>query len=183
MNRAGTVLTVAGMLAAAFLGGAAAQWAKDAGSVHAQESDAARTVRAGSFVVVGADGNERAILGSQDGGVTLRVADAEGNDRMVLGMLGEGDVGTIVRSAEGKDVVVLGAFGKAHYLDLYDTRGEVRMQFGTEALGESCGLALTDIDGTKRISAGIGAGGGCDLTVTDRRGNKVWSASDQARGE
>ncbi len=174
-------LVTAGVVAAAFLGGAFAQWLMG-GCAMMQAEGAARpeTLRAERFVVVDADGNEVGVFGATRRGPALVLHDVAGRPRISLGN-GEADGGywgLFCRDAGGNDRFVSGARadGKGAGLGIWDWNGQLRI--GTGANEGGCGTALWNEDGREVAGMGAGAHGGADFVLKHPSdGREVWRAS------
>jgi hypothetical protein len=128
----------------AFAGGFAAQLPLGRATARAQEADTAPVLRAGAFVVVDAQGRERATLGmGDDGGIGMILKDVEGRRRLALG------------SPEAADPEKL-----RWVLSLHDEKGTYRVLVAARDDGQGCGLGLWDENGTARFGLGAAATGG-----------------------
>ena len=168
-------LVVAGMIAASFAGGACYQWlfgGRTTSVAYAQEQAAQDAVRARSFVLVDAEGKERATLGiAPDNMPALLLRDRAGRQRLVLGAaLGETVWGLELRSEQGDQVATFGASATdGAGASLQSQPGKVSLGFGVGADGETGGLSLTDAQGATRLGFGVGAGGS-GFTLKDTNG-------------
>lgn len=167
-------LMAVGVLAAAFAGGFVAQ--RLAGTA-AHAAEPGNVLRAKAFVVVDDAGREHAVLGAHPQGMGLVVNDAEGNSRMVLGMLPEDQVGIVITAADQETQVALGAWADTNHLDLYDGAGKPRFTVGVGRDGRNAGLAFYDEQRAERLAIGMGPGGGGDFVAKDEFGTDVWRAS------
>lgn len=172
-------LIVAGMLAAAFLGGAFAQWAFSGGVTYAAEARP-QFISAQGFVLVDADGNQRAVLGALPEGVGLVLKDEEGRERLVLGNVTMPHVplqaswGLVVRDETGTDRCALGLADGAG-MAAWDPQGTMRIAIGEGPAG--VGIGLMDAEGNDRVGIGLGPGvSGGNFVAKDQFGNNVWQA-------
>jgi hypothetical protein len=106
--------------------------------------DAPAALRAQTFVIVDAEGQERGTLGvAEDGGVGLALKDVEGRRRLALGS---------PRLADPDRM--------RWVLSLYDEKGVYRLLVAARDDGQGCGLGLWDGNGTARFGLGAAAAGG-----------------------
>jgi hypothetical protein len=176
---------VVAVLLGALLGGAAAQWASNASVARAQQRPSAGAVRATVFVLVGADGENQAVLEATADGPVLRMKDGRGNERLALGRVPmlhaptEPAWGMVVRDHIEVDRCAVGA-APGGGLAVWDGHGTMRLGLGGGEAGRGVGLSLCDEEGDQRIGVGVGPGGGGDFVVKDRLGQDVWRASRAA---
>jgi len=169
MARRGRSLTVAGVVAAAFLGGALTHLLFDGAAVRAAmqptvpaAASEGQIMRAYGFVVVDEHGKELARLGlSPKGRVGLTVLDAKDKTRLRVGAL-EQPAGYGMRA--------------------YDAEGVSRI--GLADAEDGSGLSMRDSEGMNIIEIGVGRGvRGGDLTLRHPYdGREVWRASRAAAG-
>ncbi len=159
MKSAGRWLTVVGMMAAAFAGGAFMQWLMGGGAANAAEQAAAKEVRAQSFVLVDTKGAELARLGvarepKGSGAVDypgLRFFDQKGTRRLTIGAASDG-------SGAG--------------MGLYYADGQLAIGLG--AATEGTGITLHDAKGVERAGVGMPPGGGASFVTKDENGKDTW---------
>jgi hypothetical protein len=204
MARRKGALVPFGMLAAAFAGGAFAQWL--AGGCTMLEARAAaqeKAVRAEQFIVVDAQGREVGALAAVPEGVGLTVRGPDGKERISLAADSGGGAGLSLNDAEGRQRIGLGYNADGGGLFLLDPDGVSRVDVGISPTGDEGGLSLNKADGKPRASLGmggasvglsmrnnegteivgigVGQGGGGDLTLRHPSdGHVVWQASRQA---
>lgn len=166
---------------AAFAGGFAAQLLVQWESV--AEAAGEKIVKAKAFVVVDEAGREVVLLGSRPDGAGLLVRDGEQKDRMVLGMLPEGQFGLVINSPEGNTQVALGAWEKTNHMDLYDAERRPRFTVGVARDGSGGGLAFYDRRKAERLAIGMGPGGGGDFVIKNGEGEDLWRASHSIHHE
>jgi hypothetical protein len=159
MRGAGRWLTVVGMTAAAFAGGAFMQWLMGGGAAAAAEPTAAKEIRAQHFVLVDAEGKEYARLerapeSSGNGTVDyagLRFFDRHGARRVTVGARTDG----------------LGAG-----LGLWYTDGQLAIGMG--AGPEGTGVTLHDAKGRERAGVGMPPWAGASFVTKDENGKETW---------
>lgn len=192
MSRRGRSLTVAGVLLAAFLGGAASHLLFDASTARAAdqgyvvpEAVQGQVIHAFGFVVVDASGKELARLGPSDkGAVALTVLDAKGKERLRVGALEEpAGYGMDARDADGHSRATF-AYGADDVggVRLYDAEGLKRLGMGFGPQG--AGLNMQNAAGVTIVGVGVapGAGGGDFVLKRPPDGQEVWAASKAAEG-
>jgi len=191
MARQGKSLTIAGVLVAAFLGGAVSHLLFDGAAARAATqptvpaaAQEGQIMRAYGFVVVDEHGKELARLGvSEKGQVGLTVFDAKDKTRLRIGALEEPTgYGMRAYDAEGHNRATF-----AHWTDgtgglrVFDAEGVKRIGLGSAAYGS--GLSMQNAAGTNIVGIGVGPGaGGGDLTLKHPDGHEVWRASKAAEG-
>ncbi len=184
-------LTVAGVLLAAFLGGAVSHLLFDgAGARAAMEPTvpAAATegqiTRAYGFVVVDEHGKELARLGVSDKGLPgLTVLDAKEKVRLRVGALEQPTgYGLQAYDADGRNRATFAQWTDGTGgLRVFDGDGVKRIGLGSAGYGS--GLSMQNAAGTSIVGIGVGPGaGGGDLTLSDSHGKEMWRASKAAAG-
>jgi len=170
-----------GVLAAAFAGGAVAQWAlTGCASVRAAQTQADDTLRARAVIIVDDEGRERIFLGMDGEKVTLALRDPEGRDRIEMGYTGtEVDYWALgFMDANGQARFGCGARGDGVESGghVSDANGVLRISFGEGPSGT--GIDLRNEAGQARLGIGIapGAGGG-DFVMKGAEGSDLWRAS------
>lgn len=170
-----------GILAAAFLGGAFAEWIfGGSGEACAAQAGGSRVVRAQAFVLVDAAGREWGRLAVvPGGGGRLSVLDQEGKERLRVGSVEEpAGWGLRAYDEDGQNRIIVGLWtGAASGMRLYDGNGTKRAGLGLTLDGQNQGLGLIDANGTERLGVGMGPGGGGDFVMKDWEGKDIWRAS------
>lgn len=157
-------LRLLAVLAAAFAGGAFANWMLYAVPALAQEEPAgpekpaiATTVEAQSFVLKDKDGNVRATLALDENGQPgLRLKDAVGLERAKFALVKRADEkinGALhLASDSGKSSALLVGFAEGEAsLDLYDSIAKPRVSLDVNA-DKSATINVSSADGTRNIS-------------------------------
>ncbi|MFO8008672.1 MAG: hypothetical protein R6V05_13155 [Candidatus Brocadiia bacterium] len=173
-NRIGTLAVI---VAAALIGGFAAQAVLGTvvGGAHAASAEG--VIRARAFVVVDEQGRELATLGARADATGLVVRDKEGNRRMVVGMLPDEQTAIVINGADQTTQLALGAWEKTNHLDLYDGAGRARFTVGVAREGGNAGLAFYDREKNERLAIGMGPHGAGDFVMKDASGMALWRAS------
>jgi len=182
MRKAGSGMTVVAMVCAAFAGGALVQWLDGGAVARAQEAQAGSVIEVQALRLVDADGQERGMLGVREEGVGLILRDAAGRHRVALGSMSliapeaEAYWGLEVFDAAGVGRLGWGARddGQGSGGHVTDANGVVRIGIG--AAPEGVGLNLRDEEGRERLGMGLGPGGGGDFMARDPFGNDIWRA-------
>lgn len=182
MSRGRRSLTAAGVLMAAFLGGAACHLLLDGAAARAATEG--QVERAEAFILVDDTGKELARLGvSEKGQPVLTVLDAKGKERVRVGALEEpAGFGLDARDADGHSRATF-----AYWADdvggmrLFDAEGIKRIGLGFGPPGT--GLSMQNSAGTNIIGIGVGPGaGGGDLSLKHPfDGHEIWRASAAAQ--
>ncbi len=168
MHRQGRSLKFAGLLVAAFLGGAVSHLLLDSADARAAmeptvpaAAAGGQIMRAYGFVVVDEHGKELARLGVSEKGLPgLTVLDAKEKARLRVGALEE---------------------PTGYGLRIFDAAGVKRIGLGSADYGS--GLSMQNSAGTNIVGIGVGPGaGGGDLTLEHPDGREVWRASKAAEG-
>jgi hypothetical protein len=107
----------------------------------------AEVVQARKFVLIGANGDPVAELGSSYGGAGLVLMDSTGQPRAALVLTASGEPGLKLYDQHGvvKAALMVGNDGRSG-LAIYDTRGKDRAAFATDADGTPA-LVLFDNNG------------------------------------
>lgn len=136
----------------------------------------ANVVRAEQFVLVGPDGREQGVLRATAGGPTIILKDADGKERVQVGMIKMAHVpdqtswGMTVLDAEGRDRAAVGLADGAG-VAVWDPKGTLRIGIGEGAAG--IGIVLNDPEGRGRLGAGMAPSGWGSFFVTGPDGNKL----------
>jgi hypothetical protein len=129
----------------------------------------AESVEARRFVLRGADGQIRAVLGTTpDGASRLALQDGEGRERLKLTMLADGSPGMAFADRDGRSRAVLGLLSdETATLAFADRRGKTRAVLGVSP-DESSTLVFADRNGETRVGVGVEADGSSGLTVFEK---------------
>ena len=155
--------------------------------------NAIKEVRASRFVLVDADGNERAVLGmTPDGGARLSVRGRDGKVSTSVGVDGAGSASLAIVNAEGKAYASLKFFEQVPQLilarrpeqpragltvakdgtarlDLLDARGKLRSSVQVPSGDGDSGLSVYDIHGKLRATLDVDRDGAPSMTLWDPR--------------
>jgi hypothetical protein len=170
------------MVSAALVGGALVQWLQGEAVAQAQETETGKVIEVRAVRLVDADGQERGVLGVQPEGVALVLKDAEGRPRVGLGLTSvlvpAAEPYWVVAfiDAEGVDRLSWGARddGVACGGHVTDADGVLRIGLGADPGG--VGITLNDESGQERLGVGLSPGGGGDFVAKDQDGNDLWRA-------
>lgn len=173
-------------LGAAFLGGATAQWVMSGRAAYAQQEAPAAQAAGASVMtaqavrIVDAEGRERILLGVGPDGPGILLKDAEGHPGIALSSTGGDDPYWLLAfmDKEGQDRFACGVqlSGEASGMNMTDAKGIMRVALG--AGEEGSGLALRNADGVEVLGFGAGPQGGGDFVLKHPfDGHEVWRAS------
>lgn len=153
--------------------------------------NAIKEVHAGRFVLVDADGNERAVLGmTPDGGARLSVSDRDKTVAAWVGVDGAGSPSLAIVNSEGKayanlklvhqlpQLILARHPGKPRVglavakdgtarIDVLDANGKTRSSIQASPNDESSGLRVYDTHGKLRATLEIGCDGAPLMTLWD----------------
>ena len=155
--------------------------------------NAIKEVRASRFVLVDADGNERAVLGmTPDGGARLSVRSRDGKVSTSVGVDGAGSASLAIVNAEGKAYASLKLVEQVPQLilarrpeqpragltvakdgtarlDLLDAHGKLRSSVQVPSGDGNSGLSVYDIHGKLRATLDVDRNGAPSMTLWDPR--------------
>jgi len=173
MAQCKSLLTVVGVLIAAFAGGACVQWIGMSHAPAYAQDALPGEIRATSLVIVGEDGTERARLGAYEDGYGLVLRDSEGVARAMLSLVNlEDGVALALHDPAGLRRFYMGPGPDGGGLEIVDPRGNTRFGFGEGPDGGA--LQIGDPQGNTRFSFGEGRDGG-GLQISDPEGNTRFS--------
>lgn len=150
-------LAVVGMVLAAVAGGAISHWLLCGRGAFAQEPGGApQVLRAQALVIVDAEGKERLMLGVRPEGAGILVRGPDGKEQVVLGVTPKGGAGLSLNDTEGKQRIGLGFDAEGGGLFLMDANGVSRVDVGLSPDSQEGGFALNGANGDSRVSIGMG---------------------------
>jgi hypothetical protein len=156
-----------------------------------------KTIKAGAFEVVDAEGKTRARLGmTKSGGVGLRLLNKTGTRRLQAEMESSGAVGFTCFSAAGRPAVmlmrsskgipsliyanekgvpltILNRINNAAYFSMRDENGKNRV--GLAARPDHSGVFLNSPDGKLHMAHAVLKDGTPVIKITDKNGKVVWT--------
>jgi hypothetical protein len=171
---------MAGVMVAAFAGGAFTQWLLlGDGGAHAAASKqaTAKEIRVRSIVLVDAKGTERARMEvTADGaGCGLTILAKSGKHAIGIGVDNE-SAGIGLYDKDGREHLSLGAApdGSAAGLGVTYASGKEAIGLGYGPTGS--GISLRDANGRDRAALGMPPGGGAGFFTRDEHGKDTWRA-------
>ena len=130
-----------------------------------------KIVKAESFIVIDQAGNKRAMLGSIQERVSLKIYDKHQNPRAALEVGEERQVRLTLMDSEGRDRAELGVDDeKGVVLSIYDKNGKAGATLETQGPSDTR-LSFKDENGVHRAGFGMQSGGNVGLYLGDSHGH------------